>query len=241
MGEVWRVGELVVKSHPSPPAGLFLAEARGLRRLGAAGARVPEVHWAAEAGLVLEYLAPGPADWEGLGRMVARVHRDRSGSYGSAEPLFLGRFALPPGTSEHGVEVLVEHRLLPLLQATRARLGGLASRLERWMATAELPCEGASLVHGDLWSGNVHMAARGPALIDPSTQRAERGYDLAMMELFGGFPEAFWSAYEGVWPIPREVRETLAAYRLVFLLVHVHFFGSGYVSGVRGALDELGA
>ncbi|WP_457634179.1 fructosamine kinase family protein [Oceanithermus desulfurans] len=240
MGRVWRLGRYVVKTHPNPPRGLFPAEARGLGALAAAGVRVPRVHWVGEEGIVLDYLPPGPADWAGLGRMLARLHAHHGARYGADEPVFLGRFELPAGTRTDWTGFWVERRLRPLLQATRPRLGELAGVLEDFLESFHWPAEGPVLIHGDLWSGNVLMSREGPALIDPSAWYGERAVDLAMMRLFGGFPEAFWSSYQAARPLPPEVREALPAYQLYFLLVHVHFFGSGYLPGIRRVLRRYG-
>ena len=95
------------------------------------------------------------------------------------------------------------------------------------------------MIHGDLWSGNVVHALDGPTLIDPSAWRGERAVDLAMMSLFGGFQGAM-ERYEQLHPIPKEVHEAIPFYQLYYLLVHVHFFGSSYVSSVRGVLNRYG-
>jgi len=239
-GRVWRLGRYVVKTHPNPPPGFFPAEARGLNALAATGVRVPRVHWVGEEGIVLDYLPPGPDDWEALARMIAKLHARTVPDYGADDPVFLGRFTLPAGRSTDGPAFWVQKRLWPLLDAVRARLGELAGAVERFALAFDWPAEGPVLIHGDLWSGNVLMAAEGPALIDPSAWHGERAVDLAMMQLFGGFPEAFWAAYETVRPVPPEVREALPAYQLYFLLVHVHFFGSGYLAGVRRVLRHYG-
>ncbi|XOB98336.1 fructosamine kinase family protein [Deinococcota bacterium DY0809b] len=240
MGRVWRLGPYVVKTDPNPPRGLFPAEARGLDALAAAGVRVPRVHWVGEEGIVLEYLPAGADDWAALARMIAGLHTRPVTGYGTDRPVFLGRFELPVERSTDWREFWTRGRLQPLLDASRERLGELAGPLERFVRGFAWPAEGPVLVHGDLWSGNVLMAAEGPALIDPSAWHGERAVDLAMMRLLGGFPEAFWAAYEAVRPVPPEVREALPAYQLYFLLVHVHFFGSGYLAGVRRVLRHYG-
>ncbi len=239
MGEVWRVGDLVVKSHPRPLLGQFPAEARGLAMLRQAGVRVPSVHWADERGLVLEYLPPGPERPDDLARQLAALHTARVADYGSDDTVFLGRFGLPPGRSDRWADVLRDHRLGPLVAATRTQLGPLALRLDRLLERLEVPEEGPVVVHGDLWAGNVHMCEAGAALIDPCAQRAERALDLAMMRLFGGFSKRFWSAYCEAAPIPAQLEESIALHQLVFLLVHVHFFGRSYLSGVARALDAV--
>ena len=241
MGRVWRLGRFVVKTHPAPPPGMFAAEARGLAALAAAGVRTPRVHWVGEEGLVLDYLPPGTEDWEDLAEQLARLHATRAARYGCEEPVYLGRFRLPAGTGEDWAAFWVERRLRPLIVATQSRLGELAEPLERFVRGFAWPAEGPVLLHGDLWSGNLVMSEQGPALIDPSAWYGERALDLAMMQLFGGFPDAFWRAYRARLPLPGAVEDALAAYRIYFLLVHVHFFGSGYLAGLRRVLEHYRA
>ncbi len=241
IAQVWRSGDHVLKTHPAPPLGFFPAEAAGLRALARAGVRVPEVRWVGEEGLVLGWLAPGPPDWEGLAEMLVRLHGARVDRYGWEQEGFLATFPLPAGTGTAWTAQWVERRVGPLLAATRGRLGALAGRVERLLATYAPPAEGPVLIHGDLWRGNLHMSADGAALIDPSTWWGERGVDLAMMRLFGGFPPEFWAAYEARLPVPAAVAEAIPYHQLYFLLVHVHLFGKGYLSGVEGVLRRYDA
>jgi len=235
MGEVYRVGELVVKTHPAVPEGLFEAEAAGLARLAEAGLRVPQVVWAGSCGIVMSYLRPGPDDPEGLAGLVAGLHACRGVHYGWEGQVFLGRFQLPSGTSADWGAHWSERRIFPLLQATSRQLGGVVEDVERALAEHEPLLEGPCLIHGDLWSGNVHMSEEGAAVLDPSVQWAERGVDLAMMQLFGGFSPRFWDAYRTSMPIPPALERSISYYQLYYLLVHVHFFGRSYVDAVRRA------
>jgi len=225
----------VVKTCPNPPAGLFLAEARGLQALRGAEVRTPEVLWAGEEGLVLAYLPPGKPDWPALAEMLARLHRHKAPTYGSPVPAYLGRFALPGGTSDDWARFWAEKRMQPLLEATWGRLEGLEPRVEASLKTP-LPQEGPVLIHGDLWHGNVLHAEEGPALLDPSAWWGERGVDLAMMRLFGGFPREFWEHYQAHYPIPPEVEAALPRYQLYYLLLHLHLFGSGYLPAIARTL-----
>jgi fructosamine-3-kinase len=85
------------------------------------------------------------------------------------------------------------------------------------------------LVHGDLWSGNAALLHSGDAaLFDPASYWADREVDLAMAELFGGFPAAFFAGYEAEWPLPAGYRERRRLYNLYHLLNHANLFGGGY-------------
>ncbi|GGM91522.1 fructosamine-3-kinase [Thermus composti] len=230
MARVFRVGPYAVKLAPNPPRGLFQAEAQGLWALEERGVRVPRVYWVGEEGLVLEYLEPGPEDWEGLARMLAALHRRREAAY-RAEPGFLGTFPLPGREGGEWTTFFYERCVLPLLKATWDRLQGLGPKVEA-LFQDPLPAEGPAPLHGDLWHGNVYFSREGPALLDPSFFVGERGVDLAMMRLFGGFPKAFWEAYRALYPVPEEVERALPRYQVYYLLAHVHFFGEGYLGAL---------
>src|SRR6185503_10430312 len=111
--------------------------------------------------------------------------------------------------------------------ATAAEWERLFARLPELLAPAEE--DGPSLLHGDLWGGNLLSAAGEPALIDPAAYRGHREADLAMAELFGGFDAGFHAAYQEAWPLLPGYREARRAiYQLYYLLVHVNLFGGGY-------------
>jgi len=240
IASVWRAGDVVLKVRAGAPEDFFAAEARGLRALAAAGVRVPAVRYVDAGGIVLEYLPPGPADPVGLAEQLAILHGASADTCGWPHRLYLGSVPLPAGTGSWPT-VWRTLRIAPLLAATGTLLGGRARRIERLLQGFDLPCEGPVLVHGDLWSGNLHMAATGAALIDPAARWAERGVDLAMMRLFGGFPPAFWDAYQALRPVPREIEEAVPLYQLLYLLVHVRIFGAAYLSGVDRVLRTYGA
>jgi fructosamine-3-kinase len=224
----------VVKTRRAAPDGLFESEARGLERLAAAGCRVPEVRYVDREGLVLSWLAPRSPDaaaWRDLAGQLARLHTAPVSTYGSETPGFIGPLPWPAKTGDCS-SVWVDGRIRPILSQCRLPTA-LRSRLEAVLGLTP-PLEGPVLLHGDLWRGNAHFCVEGGALIDPSVWQGERAVDLAMMTLFGGFPPVFWEAYRAEAPIPADVWEALAYWRVYFVLVHVALFGSGYL----GALDR---
>jgi fructosamine-3-kinase len=117
------------------------------------------------------------------------------------------------------------------------RVERLCSRL------AELiPPQPASLLHGDLWCGNVISDRTGsPAIIDPAVHFGWAEAELGMTALFGGFSEAFYRAYEQVRPLAQGWRERLEIYNLYHLLNHLNLFGSGYYDPVLSILRRYGS
>ena len=257
-----RSGTAFLKYHERPPAGAFPAEARALAALRAAAGeevRVPGVLAAfdpAEEGapgepgwLLLEWIepgAPGPDHDERLGRGLAALHRSARGAWGWDEDGFIATLPQPNAPAADWAAFWRDRRLEPMLR--RARDAGhapgapadwerLLARLPGLLAPAD--ADGPSLLHGDLWSGNVRPGADGaPWLVDPAAYRGHREVDLAMTRLFGGFSARFRAAYAEAWPLlpGHEGREP--AYRLYPLLVHVALFGGGYAAQTGEALRE---
>jgi protein-ribulosamine 3-kinase len=119
--------------------------------------------------------------------------------------------------------------------------GDLARRLHR-ACDEVLPSlldrgQAPSLVHGDLWSGNI-IDQR--VVIDPAVHHGDRELDLAMLDLFGGVPPPLRAGYEAVWPLDEGWERRRPALQLYHLLVHVRLFGAGYHRGVADRLDRLG-
>ena len=97
-----------------------------------------------------------------------------------------------------------------------------------------------SLLHGDLWGGNWAADESGrPVVFDPAVYFGDRETDIAMSELFGGFPESFYAAYRAAWPLSSgfETRKTL--YNLYHVLNHLNLFGAGYLRQAERMIDQL--
>lgn len=227
--------EVVVKRGPTPAA----LEAEGLVALARAGAPVPEV-LAHEGGtIVLEYLDGPPGDRRVLGRTLAAVHRHLGAGFGWHQDNVIGSLPQANPRMEDWPGFLAEARLRPYLGDLPAELarrldtaiddGRLASRADHDVAP--------SLVHGDLWSGNVLLDRW---LLDPAVHHADREVDLAMLALFGTVGPALHAGYAEVWPLDEGWERRLPLLQLPPLLVHVRLFGASYLGGVTARLDALG-
>jgi fructosamine-3-kinase len=242
-----------------PP--MFPCEADGLRELRNAGAlRVPEVLAVSGHALVLEYIKPGqpgPGFFARFGQQLAQLHRARSKVCGFAADNFIGstpqantplRGSWDCPEDEQGSDwpgFFLQRRLR--YQAGLAAQNGhghdLLQLLERGEPVIgellQANCEPPSLLHGDLWAGNFMADEHGvPCLIDPAVYYGHREADLAMTRLFGGFDDAFYSAYQEAWPLPGGWQERLPIYQLYHLLNHLNLFGSSYYSRCKGILQR---
>ena len=250
-------GLVFVKYNADAPPGMFAAEARGLDALRAAadGLIVPralawsEAEGGAPAWLALEWLEPSPRApefAERLGRGLAALHRAGSAEgWGWMENNFIGPLPQANAPAASWAEFWRARRLEPQLDLARraGRMPGKAADWDRLMdrlpdLLAPAEADGPSLLHGDLWGGNVLAAPGGPAIIDPAVYRGHREADLAMTELFGGFGERFHAAYREAWPLQPGYPARRAVYQLWYLLVHVNLFGGGYAAQTASVLRE---
>ena len=216
-------------------------EVDGLEALADAGAPVPDVLAADDDVLVLRHVS-GDHDWHALGARLADLHRTTSSDrFGWHRDNLLGRATQPGGWSDDWPAFFAEQRLRPLLGAD-ALPTGVRRRLERGIAGPLGDLLGAhgptaSLVHGDLWSGNM---VDGSWLVDPAVWMADRELELAFTRLFGGVPEPFFIGYDSRWPLPSGAAQRRPVLQLYHLLIHVWHFGAGYVGPVVDRLDRLG-
>jgi len=240
-----------LKWNDGAPSGMFEAEADGLRALSSPGTlRVPEVLGFGGEGtredpgwLLLEFVSRGrarPDFGRQLGRGLALLHGapEAGKRFGWYRDNFIGSLPQGNGEMEAWGSFWREARLGPQLEMARERGffgGGRGRVLEDLLSRLEdiLPSgvgQEPALLHGDLWSGNYYPDGEGrPVLIDPAVYRGAAEVDLAMMELFGSFPEGFREGYESVRPISAEYPEFLRdLYQLYYLLVHVNLFGGSY-------------
>jgi len=238
--------DVFVKHHPRPIAGMFAHEAHGLAWLAEPDAiRIPRVLGHSERFLALEWLppgAPGPRFDEQLGRGLARLHAAGAPSVGLDHDNVLATLPQDNAPTADWPSFWIDRRLLPT--AHRAIERGCGHR--RWLddldrLRAVLPAiagppEPPARLHGDLWSGNVHVADGAPALIDPAVYGGHREVDLAMLALFGTVTPRTLAAYEEVAPLADGWRDRVALWQLYPLLVHVTLFGGGYASSFERAL-----
>lgn len=254
-------GTFFLKWNANAGEGFFRAEAEGLAALAAARAvRIPTVVACCEDGaevpwLLLEWIeegTPESASWEDLGRRLASLHRPRGdeSGFGWERDNVIGSLPQPNGWIANWGRFWAERRISPIARQLRdadALSSRQASLIDRLAARAgdlldaAAAIDGPSLLHGDLWSGNVIFAHnREPVLIDPAVYVGHREVDLAMCRLFGGFPTAFHRAYAEAWPLQPGHELRLPAYQLYPLLVHARLFGGGYaaaaVTAARRAL-----
>lgn len=228
--------EAIVKDGASPRS-----EAAMLRAIAASGAPAPKVLAASDQALVLEVLPAGGSlhgAWASLGSALAKLHATRGERYGWDTDYAFGPVAIQNGWSDDWVSFWAERRLLVNVAHIPAALGRRIDKLAADLSSRLPQRPVPSLLHGDLWSGNVlvddnHVSG----LIDPACYFGHGEVDIAMLMLFDRPLGAFYAAYG---PLEPGHDERLVIYRLWPALVHLRLFGSGYEPLVEQLLSAAG-
>ncbi len=257
INEAWRlVGadgrSLFAKLNAPDREDMFAAEAAGLREIAATGtvtAPAPICHGALQGRsfLVLEYIPFGRGDAsERLGRELAQMHRSSWSSYGWWRDNTIGSTPQINTPADDWVDFWRERRLGYQLRLARDNgYGGELQRrgeqlLELFPALFTGYTPAISLLHGDLWSGNVGVSDSGdPVIFDPATYYGDREAEIAMTELFGGFSSRFYAAYNEQWPLDEGYRVRRDLYNLYHILNHLNLFGGGYLRQAEQMLGRL--
>ena len=245
---------LFVKINRADALAAFEAEADGLGALRAAQAiAVPDTVDVGCAGATaylalgwIETAAKTAAAERSLGTALGRQHRVTAERFGYHRDNTIGATPQRNTPASSWLEFLRSQRLgfqlrlaaergLPREQLDQGRR--LLGRLERFFEDHR---PAASLLHGDLWSGNWASDAAGkPYIYDPAVYYGDREADLAMTRLFGGFGEAFYAAYATEWPLATGWQARVELYNLYHLLNHFNLFGASYLGRTARSLAGL--
>jgi fructosamine-3-kinase len=231
---------------------MFAAERAGLDAIRESRAiRVPRVYLtgsdANHAYIVMEYIdLAGAAGSERLAQALAAMHACVQPTFGFHCDNTIGSTPQVNSPTSDWVEFWREHRLG--FQLALARRNGLATPivdaglqlmqgLEQFFASYR---PRASLLHGDLWSGNQGADSAGnPVVYDPACYYGDHETDLAMMELFGNPGERFFACYREHFPIDADYPLRRELYNLYHLLNHANLFGGAYAARAGQVIDRL--
>ncbi len=243
-----------VKLNSKDQLPLFEAEMDGLEAIRASATlRVPEVICCGSDGerawLVLEYLgfaSAGKGARRRLGEGLAAMHAQVGDHFGWPQDNFIGATVQDNRPSEDWIAFYRDYRLARQLDLAEAN-GAPGRLLDQGRELLEvLPRffsayrPAPALLHGDLWGGNWSVLESGEAVVfDPAVYRGDREADIAMSELFGGFGQDFYAAYQHHLPLDPGYRTRRELYNLYHLLNHFNLFGGAYASQSQSVIEHL--
>jgi len=196
--------------------------------------------------LILEYIAPGEhINWEIFGEKLAEMHRKTSSNFGLNYNNYIGSLKQNNNYKSTWEEFYSNFRLLPLTEIARNQqliLKSDVNKIEKLCLKLNelIPNTKPSLIHGDLWSGNLISDKNNePVLIDPAVYYAHPEMDWAMLSLFGNYPTVAMEKYNEINPIEKDFEKRKEIHQLYPLLVHLILFGKGYYRSVMSIIEKF--
>ncbi|MBD2294726.1 fructosamine kinase family protein [Anabaena sphaerica FACHB-251] len=241
-----------VKLNQASQAEMFAAEMLGLQQMYQTNTiRVPQpLCWGTTGNssyIVLEWLEMTDGNnksWQKMGRNLAEMHTTISNQgFGWNMNNTIGSTPQINTWKSDWIEFYTQHRLGYQFQLAKQRGGSFPLQDKLLAAIPELLAEHQvqpALVHGDLWGGNAGFTIDAePVIFDPATYFGDREVDIAMTELFGGFPADFYKGYEEVFPLEDGYERRKTLYNLYHVLNHFNLFGGGYASQANGMIERI--
>ena len=229
-------------------------EANMLKDINKYHIAVPEVYDVSESYLLMEFIEEGrqskyTQEIEAA-KLLSKLHSVSNDSrmYGYYYDTTIGPFEQKNEQTQYNWTLFLgQMRIMPmakicyekkvLSKQMLRRLEGLCRDLYKYIDMSQII---PSLLHGDLWSGNILFNIKGATLIDPAIYFGDREMELAFIKLFDTFGETFFEAYEEVHPLSDDFYETkVPLYQIYPLLVHVAFYGGGYIGQLEQVLKKL--
>lgn len=220
-------------------------EANGLITLKKNGLTTPKLYKIHPHYLLMEYIEPGnplPSRLRDAGSSLAKIHRIHKEKPGYIYDNFIGRlkqFNRTDDTNIQWPQFFTKYRIQKYLQM----LPSAKKDSKFWEKFLQklpdlIPNHPISLIHGDLWAGNMLSGKKGYVFIDPAVQYADRYMDIAMTKLFGGFGKEFYEGYNEIYPIEKEYWDWIKLYQLYYILVHAVLFGESYYLSAKRTASE---
>lgn len=242
-------GRQVFIKYQSQPSQQLIQEAEELSLLGNA-VHTPKVLASCEQCLILEWIETthNPNMQTQMGQALAKLHQTSGKHFGFDMDNSIGvtkQINAVGKNSNDWADFYWTYRLRYQIELAQQNKLLSASEYQQLLRIKSLLPNllddniKPSLLHGDLWSGNVLSGKHHPTFIDPACYYGHREIDFALTFMFGGFSSNFYSSYEAVYPLEIGFEKRKPLYTLYHYLNHLNIFGSSYHTGVINCLSQL--
>lgn len=255
LGELVNISVSFTKNNPLPFSDALYTEASGIAllrdnifKLKDAAIGIPRVLKVSQSELNTEFIkqcTPQPNQFRILGTDLAKLHTIQQPHFGLEHDNYIGLNPQPNCISHNWGQFFYQYRLQ--FQVSLIADSYVKQRFQSLLHTHQAKlieflnssCSSPSLVHGDLWSGNVLFGKQRVWLIDPAVYYADSEVDIAMTEMFGGFDAAFYQAYQTVRPFTAQYPIKKRIYNAYHYLNHYNLFGDSYLAGCEQGLAVI--
>jgi fructosamine-3-kinase len=213
---------------------------------------VPKVILARDSLLVMSYIdgedALSPPSEIHAAELLAALHDVTADDFGLERDTVCGGIHQPNGLYPSWIEFFRDRRLLymaneaervgQISSETRIRIDDLATRLAEFIEELDTP----SLLHGDVWGGNILVHGdRIAGFVDPAIYYGDPEIELSFATMYATFGEGFFRRYGELRPLRSDYFDIRRdVYNLWPILVHARLFGGGYAKAVDITLTRLG-
>lgn len=219
---------------------LPVSEGKMLQFMARNHIKVPKVIFVDKDILILEFIQETNSfsleNWNNLGSMLMKMHGIQNEHYGWSDGYAFGKVRMVNTLSTSWIEFWGQYRLgyylghLPV--STAGKLEKLINRLDQLLPEKPKP----SLLHGDLWTGNIIAHNNQSYLIDPACYFGHNEVDIAMLNLFGSPHEVFYETYT---LLEKDWQQRMPIYQLFPLIIHYLLFGNYYLRMMEQILSKM--
>ena len=197
--------------------------------------------------LLIEWINMQNFDQKKLGKGLGEMHLNSSESnpkiYGYPVEGFIGITDQKKGWENNWIDCFLNLRITPQLSILKSNVldKETINKVKEKIKSELLNHKPINtLVHGDLWSGNVGIEKSGKGVIfDPASWWADNEVDIAMTKLFGGFRKEFYEEYHKIFPIKKDFEKRIIIYNFYHILNHANMFGGSYLNQVKNYVKEI--
>ena len=190
--------------------------------------------------LIMQYIEPNSTINESkVARILANLHKQTANYFGFEYDTTIGPYKQINTKTNDWIEFFTKYRIFYMAEnildkAIFKKLEKLALNLDKYIPKNPT----SSLLHGDIWAGNVIGSNDKIYFIDPAIYFGDREVELSFIMMFNTFSKDFFSAYNEIYPIDSNFFEyRYKIYQIYPYLVHIKSYGISYLNGLKNILD----